>query len=295
MKSGSLQRRLVVAFALLGLLVSVAFAWFVDLQLRRTLRGGIQAELARRVTTISALCEWEHGAPRFEATESERANLGMFGDFVVCSLPGMEVIGGYEQLRPDLQRVLASVLPGVIWPVTIAAGSSQEALAMVGKFEFAKVAANAEEPEQPAFAVAVMAATTTWAMNMALAETRTMLLIGCLLVTSCGALLGARMARTIVRPLRALSVAAASAGRSVEPMPRSGRGDEIDGLAAALDAAFERLSAARERERCFAADASHELRTPLAIVRTTAEVALRSPDLVGNQGEALTEIGRAHV
>src|SRR5205807_1145663 len=56
---------------------------------------------------------------------------------------------------------------------------------------------------------------------------------------------------------------------------------ELAGLAGVLNAMFDRLEAAFERQARFTADASHELRTPLAVIRSRAELALlreRSPD-----------------
>ena len=49
---------------------------------------------------------------------------------------------------------------------------------------------------------------------------------------------------------------------------------ELAGLSHVLNAMFDRLEAAFERQQQFTADASHELRTPLAILRTNAELAL---------------------
>lgn len=55
-------------------------------------------------------------------------------------------------------------------------------------------------------------------------------------------------------------------------------GDEIAHLATTMNSLLERLHAARERERRFAADASHELRSPLAAARLGLEVAVAHPE-----------------
>lgn len=52
---------------------------------------------------------------------------------------------------------------------------------------------------------------------------------------------------------------------------------ELGRLAAVLNAAFDRLASALQRQVRFTADASHELRTPLAVIVSTAELALRRP------------------
>jgi two-component system heavy metal sensor histidine kinase CusS len=63
------------------------------------------------------------------------------------------------------------------------------------------------------------------------------------------------------------------------PVPSSG--DEIARLAEVLNSMLGRLESAVKTLSQFVANASHELRTPLAVIRTTAELALRrdrSPD-----------------
>jgi signal transduction histidine kinase len=57
------------------------------------------------------------------------------------------------------------------------------------------------------------------------------------------------------------------------PVPATG--DELAQLAEVLNSMLARLEAAVQTLSQFAADASHELRTPLAVIRTTAELALR--------------------
>jgi signal transduction histidine kinase len=56
-------------------------------------------------------------------------------------------------------------------------------------------------------------------------------------------------------------------------VPRTG--DELQRMSETWNAVLERLEIAVKRIRQFTADASHELRTPLAVIRATAELALR--------------------
>jgi heavy metal sensor kinase len=63
--------------------------------------------------------------------------------------------------------------------------------------------------------------------------------------------------------------------------------NELGRLAAVLNATFERLHAAFERQARFTADASHELRTPLAVVMSHAELALKRPRSAEEYREAL--------
>ena len=66
--------------------------------------------------------------------------------------------------------------------------------------------------------------------------------------------------------------------------------DEIQRLAETWNAMLARLEAAVTRISQFTSDASHELRTPIALIRTTAEIALRRPRSAEQYGEALAQI-----
>ncbi|HEX6998467.1 MAG TPA: ATP-binding protein [Gammaproteobacteria bacterium] len=67
-------------------------------------------------------------------------------------------------------------------------------------------------------------------------------------------------------------------------------GDELERLSRTLNEMIERLERSFRRIAQFTADASHELRTPLAVMRTTAEVALRGPEPPTEQRAALEDI-----
>jgi signal transduction histidine kinase len=66
--------------------------------------------------------------------------------------------------------------------------------------------------------------------------------------------------------------------------------DEIAGLTEVLNAMLARLDSAVTTLSHFVADASHELRTPLAVIRTTAELALRRAWPAEAYRQALQEI-----
>ncbi len=68
-----------------------------------------------------------------------------------------------------------------------------------------------------------------------------------------------------------------NAGTLGERVPQPGTGDEIDRLAATMNAMLDRLENSDTRLRQFVSDASHELRTPVAVLHSEAEVALQGP------------------
>lgn len=82
-------------------------------------------------------------------------------------------------------------------------------------------------------------------------------------------------------------VTARAAPRVREP----GTGDELDDLAAAVNAALDRLEGSDARQRTFIADAAHELRSPVATIRSTLEVARLYPDAESGQ-EAMESVDR---
>jgi heavy metal sensor kinase len=88
---------------------------------------------------------------------------------------------------------------------------------------------------------------------------------------------GAWLIGRALKPIQDLTAAASSIGigNLSERLPLPATGDELDRLAGVLNGMLARLETAVKRLSQFAADASHELRTPLAVIRTTAELALR--------------------
>ncbi|HEX5432473.1 MAG TPA: ATP-binding protein [Bryobacteraceae bacterium] len=66
--------------------------------------------------------------------------------------------------------------------------------------------------------------------------------------------------------------------------------DELERLALAWNELLERLEKSVERIQQFTADASHELRTPVALIRSTAELALRRERGLEDYRKALREI-----
>jgi two-component system heavy metal sensor histidine kinase CusS len=103
---------------------------------------------------------------------------------------------------------------------------------------------------------------------------------------------GAWLSRRALRPVDEVT----SAARTIEidnlsqRLPVVETGDELQRLTEVWNSMLARLDAAVKTLSQFAADASHELRTPLAVIRTSAELALRRARSTESYRESLQEI-----
>lgn len=116
------------------------------------------------------------------------------------------------------------------------------------------------------------------------------LLVPAALLVAC--LGGYWMSRRALAPVNAIiEDAKAISAHNIESrleVPKTG--DELQRLSETLNGMLDRLDAAFRRVAQFTADASHELRTPVALIRTTAELALRKPRSESEREEALKAI-----
>jgi len=103
---------------------------------------------------------------------------------------------------------------------------------------------------------------------------------------------GAWISRRALKPVHDITAAAfrVSIDNLSKRLPVPGTRDEIARLTEVLNSMLERLEASVNTLSQFVADASHELRTPLAVIRTSAELALRRARSPEAYRESLQEI-----
>lgn len=103
---------------------------------------------------------------------------------------------------------------------------------------------------------------------------------------------GAWLSRRALKPVDEITTAARTIGidNLSLRLPAPQTGDELERLTEAWNVMLSRLEGAVRTLSQFAADASHELRTPLAVIRTSAELALRRARTPESYRESLEEI-----
>jgi two-component system, OmpR family, heavy metal sensor histidine kinase CusS len=103
---------------------------------------------------------------------------------------------------------------------------------------------------------------------------------------------GAWLSRRALKPVDEITTAARTIGiGNLSTRLRTPQtGDELQRLTEVWNVMLGRLESAVKTLSQFAADASHELRTPLAVIRTSAEVALRRARTPESYRESLREI-----
>jgi heavy metal sensor kinase len=100
------------------------------------------------------------------------------------------------------------------------------------------------------------------------------------------------MSRRALRPVDQIIDAARSIGEQslAQRLPVPETQDELQRLSETLNQMLGRIESAFRRVTEFTADASHELRTPVALIRTTAEVALRKSRTSEEYRQALEDV-----
>lgn len=103
---------------------------------------------------------------------------------------------------------------------------------------------------------------------------------------------GAWLSRRALKPVKEITEAAQvlSVENLSGRLPVPPTGDELARLTEVLNSTLARLEDAMKTLSQFVADASHEIRTPLAVIRTTAELALRRARTPESYRESLQDV-----
>lgn len=256
----SIRARLTIWYAAVLLAGMLLFAWVLSTTLERRLIGDVDAQLSQRIDGLKVLTGIEGESisrlsEELHEFEQEVPNGSLF-----------EVRDSRGDLL--LQGTGGPRLPSAVWdalePVTLEwRGEKVRALARVYRERNADFTAAVAIPMQN-----VLAATR---------ELRNLMITTIPFVVFVALLGGYWISGRALAPVDEITQVA----RSISAQNLSARlpviqtGDELQRMSEAWNDVLARLESALKRIRDFTADASHELRTPVALIRTTAELALR--------------------
>lgn len=236
----SLRFRIVAAFAIFGFILGVLYAAF--------LYGSVH---------------WSEDLAQQSRLEVEAADfLAHFAknpDTPMLSNRDMTSGWGVDAFDPSIRAHLLSV------PLGITEFNLDDFDAHVGKFML-------EGQPEPLYIVYNVSQTEP--LDSFTGIFYWLLVIGVLITTACGLMLGMMTAQRVISPLVSLA-------RQVERMSPDNLqtdfdtaygNDEVGLLARTISASNKRLAEFIRRERQFTANASHELRTPVTVVKGAAEL-----------------------
>lgn len=259
----SLRNRLVLPFALLGLIVSALLSGITY---------GLVADLEARA--VERMLRFEMESFRYRRARNPQA-----------LQPSTTLIYGYFLPSPDLPSF--DPPPPGTERVERHRINEREYTALVGDI---------------AGAPYVLFYDRTFT-DSSLVQLAWLLLGGTVLMTVLATLVGYRLARQVVRPISRLldELSAKSAAidpRADAPLGFSAAdypGNEIGRLVQAIDQFAMRLYGFVQREGHFASDVSHELRTPVAVIRGAVEVLIENPQVSDPVRQRLLTIHRQAV
>lgn len=275
MRPFSIRARLTIWYAAVLLAGMVLFGWVLSTTLERRLVRDVDAQLVQRIDGLKVLTGIEGEsisrlAEELHEFEREIPNGSLFE---VRDSTGVLLLQGKDEPR----------LPNAVWdalePVTLEwRGEQIRALARIYRERNADFTA----------AVAIPLQNVSATMRVL----RNLLYTTIPFVVFIALFGGYWISGRALAPVDEITKAARSISEhnlsSRLPVPRTA--DELQRLSETWNDVLARLETAITRIRRFTADASHELRTPVALIRTTAELALRHDRDSDSYKQTLREI-----
>jgi len=276
----TLRARLTLLYFAVLALSFAAFFWIFDLGFRSSIETTVNTASATNLETIERLLA-AAGSRGKEATAAELRDLaGLWASgalFEVADGRGEWLYRSEAFLAQDPALPFAEGPAVRFFTTNLAANQYRVAAsrARVGQEIYEIHAAVPTEPFDQALD------------RFRLLEKETLPLL-VLLASLLGYWLSGRSLEPVGRIIRtAEKIGLDNLSRRLEvPGPR----DELRRLSETLNAMLDRIETSFRRITQFTADASHDLRTPLAVVRTTAEIALRKPRTGAEYRQALSAI-----
>lgn len=283
MNRRSIRFRLAVWYSAVLALALVAFGGASWLAIRHALFHTVDETLRDRVEGVRHFMSEQIGALSVEEIRDEfkeHSVLGPGGDlFQVCDAQGVWLYRSAPLENGDVAIPLPQSLPPQ--------GVSEDRT--VGGAELRFLARQVEVLGRP---YTIQVAVPMHELREGLSGYAWALMILIPVVLSIATAGGWWMSRRALQPVDQIIDAARSIGEQslARRLPVPETEDELQRLSETLNQMLGRIEGAFRRVTEFTADASHELRTPVALMRTTAEVALRKPRTNEDYRQALEDV-----
>jgi len=273
----SIRLRLTVWYAVALMLGLALFGLVMWLAVEHRSMAGVDARLAQRLAGLQTALKAESGIGNRAHLQRELAEL-------VSGYPD----GSLIQLRDaagDFLLPATQKMPS--WPTSMTAAGARTVLSEGRSYRIVTGSLTSARENWT-----VMVAISLDDVLALMRDLRRLLLLMIPAVVVVACLGGYWLSLRALRPVDEITAVAKSIGlqnlsqRIVVPQT----GDELQRMSETWNDVLARLESAVKRMRQFTADASHELRTPLALIRASAELALRRERDPENYRAALRSI-----